>query len=248
MSKNFFDKDALFEEYIKMRDGMKSFTDLCERPAIENIIPKNLYDMVIMDLGCGYGEMTEKIAQRGAKIVYGIDISEKMIRKAKVEHQQPNIRYMVADINKLNDTQEKSLDMVCSFLALHFVKDINVLFKKVFKLLKDDGYFIFSMEHPIMTSNDNPISWEIDGGGSVEYYKLNGYFDEKYKEFPWFKKDIIVGCYHRKISTIINALINAGLTIEAVEEPEPKKEDYSEKIYNMLCSRPSVIIFKCRKK
>jgi SAM-dependent methyltransferase len=203
MSENFFDGEALFEEYINMRNEKRNFTDLCERPAIKKIIPKDLTNMTIMDLACGYGEMTEEIANRGAKIVFGVDISEKMIEKAKREHQQPNICYFVADINKLNDAQKESFDMICSFLALHFVEDVDCLFNKIFKLLKEDGYFIFSIEHPIMTSNLEYPPWGKDEKNDI-FFKLKNYFDEGERETFWFKKDIKVKCYHRKFSTIIN--------------------------------------------
>ena len=40
----------------------------------------------ILDIGCGYGEMSKYFIDNGAKLVVAIDISEKMIQKAMKEN------------------------------------------------------------------------------------------------------------------------------------------------------------------
>jgi len=61
----------------------------------------------ILDLGCGTGQLTEKIAQSGA-FVQGIDSSLSMISTAKVNY--PHINFSVADAR--NFQVEEPLDAV----------------------------------------------------------------------------------------------------------------------------------------
>ncbi|MHC5825911.1 MAG: class I SAM-dependent methyltransferase, partial [Nostoc sp.] len=48
----------------------------------------------ILDLGCGTGQLTEKIAQAGAEVM-GVDHAPTMIEKARQNY--PHIRFDVAD-------------------------------------------------------------------------------------------------------------------------------------------------------
>ena len=68
----------------------------------------------ILDLGCGTGELTARIAEKGA-IVKGIDASESMIKSAQQHY--PQIDFQVADGTSfsLNET----FDAVFSNATLH---------------------------------------------------------------------------------------------------------------------------------
>lgn len=52
----------------------------------------------ILDLGCGTGDLTHKIAQQGA-IVTGVDASPEMVMQAQKKY--PEIHFEVADATKL---------------------------------------------------------------------------------------------------------------------------------------------------
>lgn len=74
----------------------------------------------ILDLGCGTGQLTEKIAQAGAD-VWGIDSAPAMIEKARENY--PDIRFDVA--NAANFQVDKPLDAVFSNAVLHWVKEAD---------------------------------------------------------------------------------------------------------------------------
>lgn len=91
----------------------------------------------ILDLGCGTGDLTEKIAQSGAKVI-GIDNSAEMIEKAKAKFPQIDFRQADAVNFKLN----QEFDAVFSNAVLHWVKDQEKALKEVYSHLKIGGRFV----------------------------------------------------------------------------------------------------------
>ena len=91
----------------------------------------------ILDLGCGTGQLTEKIAQTGA-FVQGIDSSSSMISAAKVNY--PHINFSVADAR--NFQVEYPLDAVFSNAVLHWIKPPEAVINCVEKALKPGGRFV----------------------------------------------------------------------------------------------------------
>jgi len=94
----------------------------------------------ILDLGCGSGQLTAKIAQSGA-CVMGIDRSEEMIEEAR--RGFPALRFDVADA--ANFAVDQPLDAVFSNAALHWVKDAGGVAKSVARALRPGGRFVIEM-------------------------------------------------------------------------------------------------------
>ncbi len=91
----------------------------------------------ILDLGCGTGQLTEKIAQAGAE-VWGIDHAEAMIEKARQNY--PHLRFNVGDAR--NFQVERPLDAVFSNAVLHWVKEADKAIASVHQALKPGGRFV----------------------------------------------------------------------------------------------------------
>lgn len=91
----------------------------------------------ILDLGCGTGQLTEKIAQTVA-FVQGIDSSLSMISAAK--NNYPHIKFSVADAR--NFQVEEQLDAVFSNAVLHWIKQPEAVINCVEKALKPGGRFV----------------------------------------------------------------------------------------------------------
>jgi len=89
----------------------------------------------ILDLGCGDGALTEKIAARGARVV-GVDISEELL--AAATQRGLDVRNM--DACHLDFTAE--FDAVFSNAALHWMKQPLEAIKNVRKALKPNGRFV----------------------------------------------------------------------------------------------------------
>jgi trans-aconitate methyltransferase len=91
----------------------------------------------ILDLGCGTGQLTQQIAIAGAE-VWGIDLSQKMIDRAKSNY--PHLKFDVADAK--NFQCDCALDAVFSNATLHWIKPPETVIDSVCKSLKPGGRFV----------------------------------------------------------------------------------------------------------
>ncbi len=94
----------------------------------------------ILDLGCGSGQLTAKIAESGAQVM-GLDRSEEMIAEARSNF--PALNFDVADA--ANFTLDPPFDAVFSNAALHWVKDADGVARSVARALHPGGRFVVEM-------------------------------------------------------------------------------------------------------
>jgi trans-aconitate methyltransferase len=91
----------------------------------------------IIDLGCGSGQLTARIAESGAEVT-GIDRSPEMIAQARENF--PQIEFRVADAGAFR--ADEPVDAVFSNAALHWVKNAADAAACVWRALKPGGRFV----------------------------------------------------------------------------------------------------------
>jgi trans-aconitate 2-methyltransferase len=91
----------------------------------------------ILDLGCGTGQLTAKIASSGADVV-GLDASPAMIGQARQNY--PKLRFVLADAAAL--PYENEFDAVFSNAALHWMLDRDAVASGIARALKQGGRFV----------------------------------------------------------------------------------------------------------
>lgn len=91
----------------------------------------------ILDLGCGTGDLTQKIAQKGANVL-GIDMAASMIQTAKQKF--PQLAFEVQDATSFRTTEP--FDAVFSNAALHWIKQADQLIETVRSVLRKGGRFV----------------------------------------------------------------------------------------------------------
>jgi len=91
----------------------------------------------VLDLGCGSGELSARIAQSGADVV-GLDASPSMLQKAR--RAFPDLRFELGD--GANFDLGGDFDAVFSNATLHWIPDHIGVAKCVFRALKQDGRFV----------------------------------------------------------------------------------------------------------
>ena len=96
----------------------------------------------VLEVGCGVGLTTAYLAKKGCKVV-GIDLSEKMIEKAREKAKrkglEDKIEFLVADAQKL-PFKDNTFDAVISESVYVFIPDRKKAMKEFNRVIKKGGY------------------------------------------------------------------------------------------------------------
>ena len=219
MTQNIYDDPGFFEGYSRLQRSVEGLAGAAEWPAIRALLP-DLHGLEIVDLGCGFGWFCRWAAEQGAAGVLGLDVSDKMLERARAETTDTRIRYDRADLEKLQ-LPKASFDLVYSSLAFHYIEDFAGLLANIRQSLKPSGRLIFSIEHPIYMAPRQP-DWLVDADGG-KIWALNSYQIEGKRLTNWLAEGVVK--QHRTMGTTLNLLIKSGFTIAHVEEWSPSDED-----------------------
>lgn len=244
MKQNIYDNDIFFNSYISMRKTGVTYNDFVEQPAIKSTI-SILNGKTVLDLGCGNGQFSKYCVDNGALKVTAVDISKNMIELAKKENNHDKIEYVCTPIEDL-EVKNQKFDIIISSLMVHYIEDYTRLIEKIVSLLNTNGEFIFSTEHPIVTARKEMNNWIIDEDRNKLHWGLDNYQEEGKREEHWYIEGVVN--YHRTISTLINTLINSGIVLEKIIEPQAISIGL-EKMPKLVDEkrRPSIIVIKARK-
>jgi len=122
---------------------------------------------IIVDMGCGNGELTQMISKViPHKNIYGFDSLSTMIKYAEERHSGKTIDYFVADIStpweKLEESVrvlEGKVDIAFSNFVLHLVDCKSNAFRNISRLLKHEGYLLINVP-PVPDLNEIEYSEE----------------------------------------------------------------------------------------
>lgn len=218
MSQNIYDNQTFFDGYAQLSRSVHGLEGAPEWPTIRRILP-DLQGAKLVDLGCGYGWFCRSAREQGAEQVIGIDLSKKMLNRAKELTEDPAIEYRQQDLAALQ-LPSASYDLVYSSLALHYIADLNKLFATVYAALVNGGQFIFTAEHPIYTAPKHQ-GWLVNSEGQKSW-PVNGYQQEGKRVSNWLAKGVIK--QHHMLGTYINLLVQQGFTICYMNEWGPSAE------------------------
>ena len=103
---------------------------------------------VCVDLGSGRGTDALRLAETVGKdgFIYGIDISEGMIRKAVSTAEKlgvTNVKFIQSSLEKLKLT-DTSADLVISNCTINHSDDKQAVWNEIFRILKRGGRFVVS--------------------------------------------------------------------------------------------------------
>jgi SAM-dependent methyltransferase len=218
MTQNVYDDEQFFEGYSRLPRSVEGLDGAPEWPALRARLP-DLRGADVLDLGCGFGWFCRWARQHGAAHVLGVDVSEKMLARARATTEDPAITYSRADLERLQ-LPGASFALVYSSLALHYIEALDRLMATVHRSLVHGGRLVFSVEHPIYTAPAEP-GWSVDAAGR-RTWPLDGYLEEGPRSTDWLTRGVIK--QHRTIATYLNLLLGLGFAISHVEEWGPTRE------------------------
>ncbi|MCX8159587.1 MAG: methyltransferase domain-containing protein [Candidatus Saccharicenans sp.] len=98
----------------------------------------------ILDVGCGDGFYTERIASKGAEAV-GIDIRQKALNKARNRSSSPKLNFMEMNAEEL-DFPENYFDKVISLCVIEHLQDDERTLRQIARSLKPGGRLFLSAD------------------------------------------------------------------------------------------------------
>ena len=221
MPQNIYDDDAFFQAYSGFRRSREGLEGAPEWPTLRDMLP-GLKGKRVLDLGCGFGAFSRWAAEQGA-VVFGLDLSTRMLNEARARTTASGVYYMKASIDA-PPCQDEGFDVVFSSLALHYLPDIAAICRTVRRVSISGGWFVFSVEHPIYTAPSQP-GWQTLPDGATAW-ALNEYLNEGLRKTDWLVKG--VEKYHRTIGTYLDGLIDHGFRLARLVEWGPTPEQIAD--------------------
>lgn len=234
-------------------------------PALLPLISKKESDfkgLKIIDLGCGQGVLTRKLAKLGA-LCTGVDLAASLIAIAKKRGSEGTpIQYIKADItdmlsnnNNLKfDLKPDTYDFATLILTIQNLEMIRPLFKAAYKLLKPNGSIIIAMMHPAFRI-PKQADWSFDDKSNRQGRVVYQYLSPTKIEItthPGEKDSSVTYHFHRPLKHYLNALAAEGFSLSFIDElishKKEQKSAKSEAIEKGKQEIPMFLLIKATKK
>ncbi len=180
----------------------------------------------VIDLGCGSGVSSRSLARAGAQVV-GVDVSPTMIEHARRWEAELNlgITYITAHAGGIEELESETFDLAVANMVLMDIADAEGLIGEAERLLKPGGRFVASLIHPCfnITGGSSWLTEEIEDGQiqtkiSRSVWRYRELFSGTGVVFPSHQSPVTN--YHRPLSWYAQTLVEAGLLIDYIGEPE----------------------------
>jgi SAM-dependent methyltransferase len=201
----------------------------------------------ILELGCGGGQCSIAFAKEGAGCV-AVDLSDAQIEYARhlAEVEGVSIAFHRGEMLAFLETQpDAAYDIVFSAYAFQYVEALSSVFQHAYRLLRPEGLFVFSLDHPINDVTRNEAERVVFGRSYFERGRMEWDWEhgQNGERSPFYS-------FHRTVGDFLNLLADAGFRVERLLEPEPTNEhDPWGAVYNYQrhATIPATIIWKARK-
>jgi len=234
------DRFIAYEAYRKLAERYAEIIDVkphnaeYERPGLLRLMP-SVYGKYVLDAGCGSGSLTQWLLDHGAEVM-GLDASPHMMAQAH-KRVQGKADLRLHDLrDPLDFIGDDSIDLVVSSLVMHYIDDVEPVFREFHRVLKPGGLFVFSIEHPFT--------------GFV-YRPSDSYYDVKVVTYDWTgftDEPVPVPGYRRPLEGYTEALASAGFYIERLTEPVPTErfKDELPESYERHMAHPLFMVIRSR--
>lgn len=187
-----------------------------DRPAVLSLLP-DVRGKRVLDAGCGPGFYAETLLERGAQVV-AFDVTPDMVAIAQ-ERLGERATVLRADLTQpLDFAQDGNFDVVLCPLVLDYIEDWGAVFREFQRVLKPGGVLVFSAGHPL-----GDWLW-------IERKLPNPqrrYFERELFTIEWGgfgEPRPAITSYRRSLQDFLNPLLDSGLRLDHILEPQPTDE------------------------
>jgi len=173
-----------------------------------------IQNRIILDAGCGNGEHTHILSQKGGNVV-GCDGSLEMLKLARSKY--PSYRFDHVNLLNYMPYQNNEFDIVLCNLVLMDFDPIDNAISEFYRILKNEGTFFFSIVHPAFYR----AVWERNEQGVIISKKVSSYITPQAEQQNFWGNTMH---YHRPISYYFNKILNTGFSLKNLFEPKVYEE------------------------
>jgi ubiquinone/menaquinone biosynthesis C-methylase UbiE len=119
-----------------------------------------------LEIGCGTGKNTAFLITKATHIT-AVDLSEKMLEKAREKTKSDKVIFQQADILKPWNFAVKAYDLVTFSLVLEHIEDLDMIFEKTAKCVKKGGYCYVGEFHPFKQYNGSKARFDTAEGTQI---------------------------------------------------------------------------------
>jgi SAM-dependent methyltransferase len=236
----FYDQGEPFARYRAHRGRRDSPNDTLEGPAVARLVG-SVRGLRVLDLGCGDASYGRELLDAGCGGYTGLEASRNMCALAR-ESLAGTAGLLVESAIEAWSYPPEAFDLVVSRLALHYVEDFAGVCARAFGTLMPGGRFVFSVEHPVITSCDR--GWPE--GTRRQDWIVDDYHAAGRRVTRWLGGEVVK--YHRTIEDHFVALRQAGFSVDALSEARPERERFAEQeTYARRMRIPLFLIVAARK-
>jgi len=242
----------------QLMDEGSFFQEQVVDPALEKMISDIKKGTKVLEIACGNGFLSRRLARRGAD-VWAFDSSANAIFLAKKRTPSDisgKIRFEVLDAAQISIYAQVggNFDYIICNMAFMDIADLKPVFSEAIKLLKGGGVFVITQTHPCFEKAVGPLFQEVleKDGTSIQTcgIKVSKYLTSsvtRVKAVPTLPNEHLF--FHRSLSELFQLAFQAGFVIDNFEERAfPKNGSNTEHNgWHLLSEVPVIMAVRFRK-
>jgi len=169
---------------------------------------------IVLDVGCGTGIYTIPFAKKTNAVVFGLDSSKEMIKKAKMKEDSQRVEWQIGDAENL-PFDNASFDCAIMTLVIHQIVNKKEAIDEIYRVLKKNGIFV------IMTKSHGQLRRSL----IMDFPKTRQIDLKRFPTIPMFKHMLLSAGFKNTRYHVVSA----GIT-------KVSMENYLEKIRKKFIS------------
>lgn len=186
------DTQKAYNTWSKQYDTNENKTRDLEAKALRETLAEIPFN-TCLEIGCGTGKNTEWLITK-AKQIKAVDLSEKMLARAKEKIVSDNVTFIQTDITQEWDFVNQKYDLITFSLVLEHIEQLDNIFRKTSKVINDGGFIYIGELHPFKQYMGTKARFETENGVQV------------------------LTCYTHNISDYVRAAKKYGFKIQNINE------------------------------
>ncbi|MEY2512366.1 MAG: hypothetical protein QOE26_3129 [Verrucomicrobiota bacterium] len=137
-----------YDQWAASYDGDENPLPALEEPLVQELLG-DVHGLDILDLGCGTGRHSIRMADAGARVT-ALDFSSEMLAKARKKIGASDLLFQVHDLSQPLPFPADHFDRVLCALVVDHIEHLDKLFSEMHRVCRPNGNVVVSGMHPAM--------------------------------------------------------------------------------------------------